>query len=80
MSGMTGFSVQDCQDACPVTDTFRGISYSPNLFCVCHYDGGTRPSVPDGFVTLADGNVGTGPVVPESASLPSNCYKYHPAQ
>ena len=79
---MTGFSVQDCQDACPVTDTFRGISYSPNTYCLCHYDDGTLPSsVPDGFSGDTHG-VGTGPVVPEATSMVfgSNCYKYHPAQ
>ena len=84
---MTGFSVQDCEDACPVTDTFRGISYAPDRYlCACHYDDGTLPSglsaVPDGFVDKS-GNGGSGPVVPVIIGgdyVSSNCYKYHPAQ
>ena len=77
---MTGFSVQDCQDACPVTDTFRGVTYAPDVLCWCHYDAGTKPSTPPGF-NPDDGNVGTGPAeLDPDITIPSNCYKYHPAK
>ena len=73
---------EDCQNACEVTDTFRGISYAPDDFCICHYDADTLPStVPATFFQITgDGwYIGTGPVVP-NGDVGSNCYKYHQAQ
>lgn len=73
---------QSCQDACPVTDEFRGISFTLSgtyRTCYCWYDGGSLPSTPQGYNEYTQG-VGSGPVTSTNTNVSENCYKYHPAQ
>ena len=72
------YSLQECQDFCPVTDGFRGITlYTPA--CLCHYDHGSLPSIPPAGFVAHDDRTGSGPIASSIGDTGYPCYKYHPA-
>lgn len=73
------YSLQDCQDACPVTDEFRGFEFFDDQYCACLYDAGSEPSAPAGFNQYQAGYGANGPVTSVGGSQATLCYKYHPA-
>ena len=71
-------SLQECQDFCPVTNGFRGITLI--ISCLCHYDDGSLPSIPPAGIVAHDDTTGSGPIASSTGISDSACYKYHPAQ
>lgn len=82
-------TVEECQDDCPKTPTFRGIMFFdgtpieiPGFGCICHYDLDTLPPLDDIFKTYSDvpgSGTGTGPFTYASGE-PSfvQAGKWHP--
>eukprot|EP00956_Cyclotella_meneghiniana_P024495 scaffold49246_cov37-Cyclotella_meneghiniana.AAC.3 len=73
---------QECRDACPVTDTYRGFFFDDDFeephSCFCYYDNGTSPT-PTGSFSDSHVGGGTGPIFrtdETTGSVP--CHKYHP--
>ena len=76
----TGYTVESCQAACPVTNDFVGISYKvsqPNQ-CYCLYNYGSLPPAPEGFMAVPEYDTGTGPIASGDGSTGWSCHKYHP--
>ena len=71
-------SVQDCQDACPMTDEFRGFVIYPSIMCICLYDAGSLPPASQDFTQVP--SEGSGPITSTFGSGAGTCYKYNPAQ